>query len=662
MAKDIATIQEIFDLIETADPELISLRMRETMESEDFDKAYYYDGFLGCAYSKTSTLLRIWTPTAIDVELLLYASDTSDEYEAIQMTEEPDTGTYAVRLEGDYKNTPYMYRIFFPNSTVEITQDPYSQAVTVNGARSVIVDLEEGYPENWENDKRPPFANASDAIIYEASVRDLTSNINSGVVKEKRGKFAGLSQRGTKTANNFATGLDYIADLGITHLQLMPMADFVTVDELSDRPDNYNWGYDPMHYNVPEGSYSMSPRDPIARLKEMREMVQALHEKGIRVVMDVVYNHVYEHERHPLGLTVPYYYFRYNKNGDLSNGSGVGNETDSTRLMFRRYMIESITYWAEEFHIDGFRFDLMGLHDIETLNLIREALDKIDPSILMYGEGWDLETLLSSDKKAILRNAYKTPRISYFNDQLRDALRGSDYGDATDPGFITGKFMTEQAVLASFLGGGNLSKRDANVTQTQQLIQYIEVHDNYTLRDKIALSHGEEPVRLRKRRQLLGNSIIALSAGIPFFHSGQEFFRTKHGVRDSYNAGDEINCIDWDLMAANYDSVNYFKGLLALRKKYPFFTEKNQQTFFENVTVIKSDYQIIGVHYHGIGHELVVIFNGQLNDVKVWIPEGSWRPIARDNQMVDEDFVDLEKGNANVKVPILSTLILERVE
>ncbi|KAF3298829.1 type I pullulanase [Carnobacterium sp. PL24RED07] len=662
MAKDIATIQEIFDLIETADPELISLRMRETMESDAFDKAYYYDGFLGYSYSKTSTLLRIWTPTAIDVELLLYKSDTSDEYEAIQMEEELETGTYAVRLEGDYKNVPYMYRIFFPNSTVEITQDPYSQAVTVNGARSVIVDLDEGYPDDWENDKRPSFANARDAIIYEASVRDLTSNINSGVPKEKRGEFAGLALSGTKTANEFATGLDYIADLGITHLQLMPMADFVTVDELSDRPDNYNWGYDPMHYNVPEGSYSMSPRDPVARLKEMREMVQALHAKGLRVVMDVVYNHVYEHERHPLGLTVPYYYFRYNKNGDLSNGSGVGNETDSTRLMFRRYMIESITYWAEEFHIDGFRFDLMGLHDIETLNLIREALDKIDPSILMYGEGWDLETLLSSDKKAILRNAYKTPHISYFNDQLRDQVRGSDYGDATDPGFITGKFMTEQAVLASFLGGGNLSKRDANVTQAQQLIQYIEVHDNYTLRDKIALSHGEEPVRLRKRRQLLGNSIIALSAGIPFFHSGQEFFRTKHGVRDSYNSGDEINCMDWDLMASNYDAVNYFKGLLALRKKYPFFTEKNQQTFFENVTVIKSDYQIIGVHYHGLGHELVVIFNGQLNDVKVWIPEGGWRPIARDNKMVGDDFSDLIKGNADVKVSVLSTLILERVE
>lgn len=662
MAKDIATIQEIFDLIETADPELISLRMRETMESDAFDKAYYYDGFLGYSYSKNSTLLRVWTPTAIDVELLLYKSDTSDEYEAIQMEEELETGTYAVRLEGDYKNVPYMYRIFFPNSTVEITQDPYSQAVTVNGARSVIVDLDEGYPDDWENDKRPPFANACDAIIYEASVRDLTSNINSGVPKKKRGKFVGLALSGTKTANEFATGLDYIADLGITHLQLMPMADFVTVDELSDRPDNYNWGYDPMHYNVPEGSYSMSPRDPVARLKEMREMVQALHAKGLRVVMDVVYNHVYDHERHPLGLTVPYYFFRYNKNGDLSNGSGVGNETDSTRLMFRRYMIESITYWAEEFHIDGFRFDLMGLHDIETLNLIREALDKVDPSILMYGEGWDLETLLSSDKKAILRNAYKTPRISYFNDQLRDQVRGSDYGDATDPGFITGKFMTEQAVLASYLGGGNLSKRDANVTQAQQLIQYIEVHDNYTLRDKIALSHGEEPVRMRKRRQLLGNSIIALSAGIPFFHSGQEFFRTKHGVRDSYNAGDEINCMDWDLMASNYDAVTYFKGLLALRKKYPFFTEKDQQTFFENVTVIKSDYQIIGVHYHGPGHELVVIFNGQLNDVKVWIPEGGWRPIARDNKMVSDDFADLIKGNGDVNVPILSTLILERVE
>lgn len=662
MVKDVATVQEIFDLIETADPELISLRMRETMESDTFDQAFYYDGFLGYSYHKDHTSLCLWSPTAIDVEILLYKSDISDEYEAYQMNEESETGTFFIRLEGDFKNTPYMYRIYFPNSEMVISQDPYAQAVTVNGARSVIVDLDEGMPDDWQNDVRPAFANATDAIIYEASVRDLTSNINSGVLKDKRGKFLGLAEEGTTTANNFKTGLDYIADLGITHLQLMPMADFVTVDELNDRSDNYNWGYDPMHYNVPEGSYSMSPRDPVARLKEMRQMIQALHKKGIRVVMDVVYNHVYEHERHPLGLTVPYYFFRYNKNGDLSNGSGVGNETDSTRLMFRRYMIESITYWAKEFHIDGFRFDLMGLHDIETLNLIREALDKVDPSILMYGEGWDLETLLSNDKKAILRNAYKTPKISYFNDQLRDEIRGSDYGDAMDPGFITGKFMSEQAVLGSFLGGGNLSKRNANITQAQQLIQYIEVHDNYTLRDKIALSHGEESIHLRKKRQLLGNAIIALSAGIPFFHSGQEFFRTKHGVRDSYNSGDEINGIDWDLMAANYDAVEYFKGLLSIRKEYPFFTEKDQQTFYENVTVIKSDYQIIGVHYHGVGHELLVIFNGQLNDVEVWIPEGDWRPLARDNKIVSDEFSPLIKGHADVSVPILSTLILERVK
>lgn len=662
MAKDVATLQEIFDLIETADPELISVRMRETMESDAFDKEYYYDGFLGSSYHKDHTSLCLWAPTAIDVELLLYESDTSDNYEAYQMTEEPDKGTHFIRLEGDFNHTPYMYRIYFPDSTIAITQDPYAQAVTVNGARSVIVDLEEGVPDGWENDIRPAFYNATDAIIYEASVRDLTSNINSGVKKDLRGKFLGLTQEDSQTANEFKTGLDYIADLGITHLQLQPIADFVTVDELSDRSDNYNWGYDPMHYNVPDGSFSLDPRDPTLRLKELRQMIQALHKKGIRVVMDVVYNHVYDHERHPLEMTVPYYFFRYTKNGDLSNGSGVGNETDSTRLMFRRYMIESVVYWAKEFHIDGFRFDLMGLHDIETLNLIREALDKVDPSILMYGEGWDLETLLVHDKKAILRNAYKTPKISYFNDQLRDAVRGSDYGDATDTGFISGKFMIEQSVLASYLGGGNLSKRDANVTQPQQLIQYIEVHDNYTLRDKIALSHGEEPIHLRKKRQLLGNALIALSAGIPFFHSGQEFFRTKHGVRDSYNAGDEINGIDWDLMASNHEAVDYFKGLLKIRKQYPVFTEKNQDVYYQNVTVIKSDYQIIGIHYHGPGKELVVIFNGQLSEVKVWIPEGGWRPLARDNKIVAEEFSEVIPGNADVKVPLLSTLILERVQ
>lgn len=661
MAKEIATIQEIFDLVETVDPELIRLRMAETMSSDAFDKEYYYDGFLGCSYHEDHTSFCIWSPTAIDVELLMYASDVSDEYEVYEMTEESETGTYYARLEGDFKNTPYMYRIFFPDSTVTITQDPYAQAVTVNGGRSVIVDLDEGIPDDWDNDVRPAFANARDAIIYEASVRDLTSNINSGVHKEWRGKYLGLTQEGSRTANDYPTGLDYIADLGVTHIQLMPLADFVTVDELNNQPDNYNWGYDPMHYNVPEGSYSTAPREPVARLKEMRQMVQALHKKGLRVIMDVVYNHVYEHERHPLNLTVPYYFFRHHSNGVLSNGSGVGNETDSTRLMFRRYMIESVVYWAKEFHIDGFRFDLMGLHDIETLNLIREALDKVDPSILIYGEGWDLDTLLANDKKAILRNAYKTPKISYFNDQLRDAIRGSDYGDAADPGFITGKFMTEQAVLASFLGGGNLSKRDANIIQAQQLVQYIEVHDNRTLRDKIAMTHGEESVHLRKRRQLLGNAIIAFSAGMPFFQSGQEFFRTKHGIRDTYNAGDEINSIDWDLMATNIDAVEYFKGLLKIRKKYPFFTEKHQETFIENVTVIKSDYQIIEVHYHTAEQELIIIFNAQVNDVEVWIPEGGWRTLARDNKIVADEFIPLVQGNGNTTVPVLSTLILERV-
>lgn len=652
-------LQPIFDLVDEVDPELINLRMSAALNNDNFDEEFAHHDFLGFNYNSEETLVRLWAPTALAVDIFLYEDMYSDEPSDIFSMDESRQGNFIIELLGDYDEVAYMFKLYFPNGKITFTADPYAKAVTANGRRSVIVDLESTKPKNWQNDEAPTLTDVTSIVIYEANIRDFTAGESSGI-KDKR-HFLGLTETATTSPAGNSTGIDYLAELGVTHIQFMPLADFATVDELNEDKDNYNWGYDPLHFNVPDGSFATDAASPKVRLIEMRKMIQAIHNKGLNVIMDVVYNHVYQPELHPLGKTVPGYYFRANSEGELYNGTGVGNDTASEHQMMRRYIVDSVLYWAKEFHIDGFRFDLMGIHDIETMNLIRKELNKLDGTIIVLGEGWNLDTRLEKIDKATLVNAHNTPGIAYFNDQIRDAVKGSDFDYGKDTGYITGKFMIEQNVLASFMGGANLSRRDALVNSPQQLIQYIASHDNYTLADKIYITHSFETQWKRQKRQLLGNSIIALSQGIPFFHSGQEFFRTKKGIRNTYDSSEDINKIDWSLRDEYEDSVQYLSDLLALRHRSELFHLHSFDAIQTHTKIIKADFQIIGIRYTNNQDDFIVIFNAQDDDVGCWIPDGEWQVLARDNRFLHHT-LEIHEGQQNVSISAISTLILEKIK
>ncbi|HRL00086.1 MAG TPA: type I pullulanase, partial [Trichococcus flocculiformis] len=384
------------------DKETIDKEMFLFVRSNDFDNYFSYDGELGALYEKEGTLLRVWTPTAKSVEVWIYADDSfKGPSTKIEMVQKPK-GIFEAYLPGDQHGTIYVYKILFLNNRESISVDPYARATTVNGMKSVIADLNRTNPDGW-GERLPAFGLPEEAIIYELHIRDFSISETSGIVN--KGKFLGLTEKNTQNASGRKTGLDYLIDLGITHIQILPMFDYATVDEANLTEPQYNWGYDPLNYNVPEGSYSTDPFDPFNRIFELKQMIRTLHENGLRVIMDVVYNHVYDPKDQALERTVPGYFYRYNADGSLANGTGVGNDTASERHMMRKYIIDSVKYWAKEYHLDGFRFDLMGIHDSVTMNAIREALDKIDPSIIIIGEGWEMSTPLPEDLKASQRNA-----------------------------------------------------------------------------------------------------------------------------------------------------------------------------------------------------------------------------------------------------------------
>ncbi|MFB0918156.1 MAG: type I pullulanase, partial [Clostridiaceae bacterium] len=443
------------------------------MRTPEFDDKYYYDGELGPIYSKDSTVLRLWAPTAVNVEAVFYddLNPQSEVQEVIPMLE-LDKGIWEVTLEGDMKNRAYTYRLSFSDGLVNQACDPYSKAVTANGGRTVIIDSADTVLDGFK--RMPEFSSPVDAVIYEAHIRDLSISPDSGI--EAKGKYNGVVESGT-VYKDMPTGLDYIKNLGITHLQILPMFDFASVDELAESPA-YNWGYDPLNFNVPEGSYSTDPGNPIKRILELKNMVKKLHDNGIRAIMDVVYNHVFDVKLQNLHLTVPGYYFRYNEKGELSNGTGVGNDTASERRMMRKYILDSIIYWTEEFKLDGFRFDLMGIHDVDLMNSIREELDKIDPSIIILGEGWKLDTPIPETMKANQWNSNRMPRIAHFNDSMRDIVKGSVFLDK-EKGFISGKHV-ENLVFLNMAGAYNLPNKVPSFQSPDRVIQYVEAHDNYT--------------------------------------------------------------------------------------------------------------------------------------------------------------------------------------
>lgn len=611
------------------DKETIDKEMFLFVRSNDFDNYFSYDGELGALYEKEGTLLRVWTPTAKSVEVWIYADDSfKGPSTKIEMVQKPK-GIFEAYLPGDQHGTIYVYKILFLNNRESISVDPYARATTVNGMKSVIADLNRTNPDGW-GERLPAFGLPEEAIIYELHIRDFSISETSGIVN--KGKFLGLTEKNTQNASGRKTGLDYLIDLGITHIQILPMFDYATVDEANLTEPQYNWGYDPLNYNVPEGSYSTDPFDPFNRIFELKQMIRTLHDNGLRVIMDVVYNHVYDPKDQALERTVPGYFYRYNADGSLANGTGVGNDTASERHMMRKYIIDSVKYWAKEYHLDGFRFDLMGIHDSVTMNAIREALDKIDPSIIIIGEGWEMSTPLPEDLKASQKNAQAMPRIAHFNDSIRIALKGSDFGDEKDRGFISGKNYLEDLLLRNIKGAMHLSSHSSYV-DPEQVIQYVEAHDNLTLYDKLLRSNPDDSEEVRIKRHTLATSIVLLSQGVPFIHGGQEFLRTKAGVANSYQSPDEINQFEWERVTTYQESVAYVKGLIALRKSEYLFRLHTHEEIDTHFTMLSENFNIVAFSLTNSEKKYIVIFNGNRSDVIFRIQKGKYAILVEDNQV-----------------------------
>ena len=627
-------------------------RLEQFVQSPVFDKKYSFDGELGALYTPQRTILRLWAPTALSVEVIVYESLYRKEKKRHTMGN-GGRGTHELIMIGDYAGTAYKYAITFPDGKVVETVDPYSYATTANGERSVILDVLKTNPKRW-GARLEPIASPVDAIIYELHIRDFTISPTSGIAN--KGKFLGVVEQGTLSADGDKTGLDYLKELGVTHVQFLPMADFSTVNELKPL-EQYNWGYDPQNFNVPEGSYATNPYQPEVRILEMKEMIQRLHDAGIRVIMDVVYNHVYLPKLHALEKTVPGYYFRKNTDGTLSNGTGVGNDTASERYMMRKYIIDSITYWAKNFHMDGFRFDLMGIHDVETMNEIRIALDAIDPSIIMLGEGWNLNTNLPPSEKAVQQNADRMPGVAHFNDALREAIKGSDFNSGNDTGFVTGKPFMEGWIATNLQGGAYYPASRGNYKTPAQMVQYVEAHDNLTLYDKLKISLPWDDEGSRMRRHLLASSFVLLSQGIPFIHAGQEFMRTKNGLENSYNAPDSINRMDWHRRFEMKQAVDYMKGLIALRKREPLFRLRTIDDVKGHMNILKADYQIVVYQLEDTEKLYYVIFNGQTNAIDFDVETGDYRVLIEDGKTnVDEPRII--EGLSRIRVEYLSVTVL----
>lgn len=522
-----------------------------------FDEQYSYDGPLGAQYSSSHTTLRLWAPTATAVETVIYSNDA----EETQAMERCDRGVWELTLPSDRAGTHYNYRLTFPDGSFAESTDPYARAVTANGARTVVVDPEIGDAGT----RMLPFSSPLDAIIYEAHIRDLTIAPDNGIAN--KGKFLGLTETGTRTSNGNLSGLDYLTSLGITHVQLLPIYDFGSVDELGDLSFNaqYNWGYDPVNYNVPEGSYATNPADPMSRITELKTLVRTLHDNGLRVVMDVVYNHVYSTDSSPLEKTVPGYFFRKDDDGNFCDATACGSETASERAMVRRYIVDSVTYWARTYNLDGFRFDLMGIHDVATMNAVREALNEIDPSIIVIGEGWDMGNHPEGVQPANYFNASAMPGIAHFNDEFRDAMKGRVF-DPEAPGFVSGA-DTEKSALAIYTSiTGAQGVRD--FASPAQSVIYNEAHDNHTMFDKLALTlPGASDVELLTRH-MLATAIQYLANGIIFIHAGQELLRTKGGLDNSFASPDEVNFFDYDRAATFARSLELFRALNRWRRTH----------------------------------------------------------------------------------------------
>lgn len=636
------------------------------------DYPEYTGSDLGMNYTPQRTIFKLWAPSAAAVRLHLYAAGESRNAEQTVLLKKGAAGVWQATLEGDQKGKFYTVQVQHAGRWLAETPDPYVKAVGTNGRRGQIVDLAATNPPNWAQDKRPEQKNFNDIILYELHVRDASISPTSGI--RDKGKFLGLTEKGTKSPDGLATGLDHLRELGITHVHLLPVFDFRSIDESRPQDNRYNWGYDPEHYNAPEGSFSTNPADGAVRIREFKQLVQALHAAGIRVVMDVVYNHTGgPNDQSVFNRIEPGYYYRQKPDGSWSDASACGNETASERPMVRRFMLESMKYWVQEYHIDGFRVDLMGIHDIETMNRISAALHAIDPTIFLYGEGWTAgSSPLPDALRALKANTSKLDRIAAFSDDMRDAIRGHVF-TPTQKGFISGNPDLKESLkfgIVASVQHPQVQYDKVNYSKAPwapepfQTITYAECHDNHALWDRLAISAPEANETERIRMQKLAAAIILTSQGVPFLHAGTEMLRTKKGVENSFESPDSINQIDWSRKARYAEVLDYYKNLIRLRKNHPAFRLTSAEQirkhlrFLDTVDPNFVAYQISDHANGDTWRDILVLHNGSGILQDFTLPAGQWT-VALDLKAMNEKGLRTMRNNM-VQVQPISTMVLFR--
>lgn len=644
-------------------------------QNDDYSESRYpsYHGDdLGLTYSKRNSKFKIWSPRAKSVTLLLYRDgETGEAFAKKKMKREKEGGVWSVKVRGNQEGVFYAFQVETPKTTFEPTPDPYAISTGVNGKRAMVVDMEKLNPEGWENDQRPPLKSPADIILYELHLRDISMDKNSGI--EHKGKFLGLTETGTKTPSGESTGLDHLKELGITHVHLLPVFDFRSIDENTLVLDKYNWGYDPENYNVPEGSYSTDPHDGRVRIKEFKQMIKTLHDNGIRVVMDVVYNHTGATEESVFNRSVWGYYYRGADKGGWSNASMCGNETASERPMMRKFMVESMKYWAEEYHIDGFRVDLMGIHDIETMNQVARELRAVDPSIFIYGEGWTASRCpLPEEERAMKVNTHKLDGIAAFSDDFRDGVKGDVFTQHAK-GFASGEGNLIESVKLGIVGAIEHPQVDYSqvnyskapwAKQPTQCINYVSCHDNHTLWDRLVNSTPELTDQERLNINKLAQTLVLTSQGVPFLQAGEEFVRSKKGVENSYKSSDHINKINWENKAKHRDLFEYYQGLIQLRKDHPAFRMGDAEMVRKHLEFV--DFPMENVfgyqlkdHANGDSWKrILLVFNGNKVGKRVKVPEGNWKMVLQ-NYRIDQNGMGKVFNNQANLMPFSALILVE---
>ena len=631
---------------------------------DDFESEYTYTGDdLGATWTKEATTFRVWAPTAESVKVKLYSSGIEtnrSEIDAIEMTADVN-GTWVATKEGDLNGVFYTYVVTVNGKTTEAC-DPYARATGVNGKRAMVIDLDSTDPEGWDKDTNPNADLAiTDAVIYELHIRDLGTDENSGI--ENVGKFLSLTEHGTKTPGGQKTGIDHIKDLGITHLHILPMYDYGSVNEMNSA-DQFNWGYDPVNYNVPEGSYATDAYDGAVRVNEAKQMVQSLHKDGISVVMDVVYNHVYSGDEYCFNKIVPGYFSRISDAGHYSNGSGCGNDTASERSMVKKYIVDSVLYWATEYHIDGFRFDLVGLIDTETINEIIETVHAVRPDIIFYGEGWTMNTDVTKEgyDMTTQTNSQMVPKFAFFNDTIRDGLKGSVF-EETGTAYVQNSKGYADTIANCFIGLARWCKSPS------QTVNYASCHDNNTLYDRLQASRKDASAEDLVKMNNLTAAIYMTSQGVPFVHAGEEMLRTKVNEdgtfnHNSYNSSDAVNSIKWGTLEdpVYQNVVNYYKGLIAFRKAHSALRMQTAEDVNANITRIRDlDEEVLGFQINASAVEgekadsILVYFNPNPEATQITLPEGEWNVYINGEKAGTEV---LEKVSGTVTVDAISAMVL----